>query len=185
MDGSVVPADVVVDTVGLPRSTGQVQPSTTSAVTVRVRCGDPVDLPVETVVLPGAGRGCIVVARPDVRADSATVEVRATVPTGSVKNGPDEVARGLLAELARAGVQVIGEPVGVRVLPPRRLAARPRWSIRPGPGWLDLRSELADQRVRGLLHAAPRLTGGMAVPWQGLAAALAAHECGTVPRRAT
>jgi hypothetical protein len=42
---------------------------------------------------------------------------------------------------------------------------------------------LTDHDVRGLLNAAPQLSGSLAVPWQGLAAALAAHRCGQAPRR--
>ena len=184
-DGSTVVADLVVDTVG--RLTGDVAPGAGPArgpavLTVRAQTSEPLDLPVETVLLPRAGGRGVSIVRPDVVGEPTVVLLRASVPAFSPADEEDAVHR-LLDAANRAGARVTAaDVVSVTVQATAAPRRRSRWPRRP-TGWLDLRAPLAVPGVAGLLRAVPGVGGAIAVPWQGLAAALAAHAGGTVPRQ--
>lgn len=189
-DGSAYEADVVVDAVGLPGDRRSARPAGArpgGPVTATVHlCGDELlDLPAETVLLSSsAGRG-VVLSRPDIGADPTSARVRAVLPAAPAGNDA-ELARHLLATLAGAGIQVRGEVIDVSVRPVRRPGRGRWWTLRPDPSvWLDLRAATTHPDVGGLVSATPQIAGALAVPWQGLAAALAASSCGTVPRRSS
>ena len=185
-DGSTVHADVVVDTAGVPVRPAPASPSAPAGpatVTLHVLAAEPPDLPVETVLLPRAGGRGIVVARPDVAVEPSRVLVRGAVPAALAAGEEAELARRLLDAVNRAGVDLRGEVIGVSVRPLQPTPRARRWPRRSMPGWLDLRDGLAVPDVDGLLLAVSQVRGGLAVPWQGLVAALAASGCGTAPRR--
>jgi len=191
-DGSTYDAELVVDAVGLPaRDRGgwheDAGPAGLATATVHLRSAELDGLPVETVLLPARGRQGMVLVRPDVAADPTAAELRSTVPGAPAAGDESALARHLLATIAGAGIAVAGEVTGVSVRSTRSVRAPERvrrWTRRSSTaGWLDLRSASIDPDLDGMLRALPHIAGALAVPWQGLAAALAASSCGTVPRR--
>ncbi len=185
-DGSTLAAEVVVDAVGVPvgaAATGPTRRGGPTTVTVRLRTADEVDLPAETVLLPSGDQRGLVVVRRDGGIDAGTVCIRQVVHAMPAPGDEADLVQQVLAAVDRGGLGLSGEVIGISLRPVRGSSTRDRWwSRRSAPGWLDLRAALADREVEGLLRVTPRVIGAFAVPWQGLAGALAAHSCGTVPR---
>jgi glycine/D-amino acid oxidase-like deaminating enzyme len=184
-DGSIVRAEVVVDTVGtpieLPRSTEPRSTGPVTTVTVRMRGTEPTEPTVETVLLPRDGRAGVSVLRPDLAADPSTFLVRSTLPSTPALGDEREMVTALLDRLTRGGVPVAGADVEMSLRPSGAADRGTRWPRRP-TGRLELRPGLREPGFAGLLRAVPRVGGSTAVPWLGLAAALVADACGTVPR---
>jgi len=196
-DGTTIATDLVVDATGSGVSTparrsGRTEPQ---EIVAWLRLdGDAAGVPAEIVELDASGRPAIVVRRPDLTGDPGGVTVSWPRPAGVLPADLSGLVRKRLGDLARLDSGLTASLVAVRTVGATSGATPQSQMVaagRPLPGSRRRRRDLATWLVTdpggpvpGWFRVGTAARGSASVPYLGLSAARAAHECGTVPRGA-